>query len=86
MSSDPLLQALTVAPELASLCTQNGWIDNDTLSYEIIEEEADRWLLAVQFEEIIMEGSGCVAGRIPCYGRVRLARRANQKDLIVEIV
>ena len=86
MTSDPLLQALIVAPELASLCTQNGWIDDDTLSYEIIEEKDECWLLVVQFDEIIMEGSGCVAGRIPCYGRVRLMRRPNQKDLIVEIV
>ena len=86
MSRDPLLQALIVAPELASLCSQNGWIDDDTLSYEIIEEEADQWLLAVQFEEIIMEGSGCIAGRIPCYGRVKVMRNANLTDLLVELV
>ena len=85
MSSDPLLQTLIVAPELASLCTQNGWIDNDTLRYEVLEEDANRWLLAVQFEEIIMEGSGCVAGRIPCYGRVRVTRSQNPDDLIIEI-
>lgn len=86
MSRDPLLRVLEEASELALLCTQNGWIDNDTLRYEIIEQVPDHWLLAVQFEEVIMEGSGCVAGRKLCYGRVRVARNVTQKYNIVEIV
>ncbi len=86
MSRDPLLRVLKEAPELVSLCTQNGWIDNDTLSYQIIEQETDCWLLAVQFEEIIMEGSGCVAGKKPCYGRVRVTRNLTETGWGVEIV
>jgi hypothetical protein len=86
MSRDPLLRVLKEAPELASLCTQNGWIDNDTLTYQIIEQEADRWLLAVQFEEIIMEGAGCIAGRIPCYGRVRITQHRDETFQRLEIV
>lgn len=58
--------------ELAALCSQNGWIDDDTLSIDILEEDDDGVTCAVTFEEIVMEGSGCVAGRVPCYGRVRL--------------
>jgi len=58
--------------ELTAFCTQNGWIDNKTLSYEIIEQN-DRYVIAfVQFEEILMEGSGSAAGHIPCQGRLRL--------------
>ncbi|MEN8128824.1 MAG: hypothetical protein ABFS45_01235 [Pseudomonadota bacterium] len=72
MPSDKLLDVLNNAPELARLCTQNGWIDNDTLRYDVIERRHRSVLLAVQFEEIIMEGAGCVADRKPCYGRVRL--------------
>lgn len=72
MPSDKLLDILKNAPELARLCTQNGWIDNDTLRYDVIERQSRSVLLAVQFEEIIMEGAGCVADRKPCYGRVRL--------------
>ena len=59
--------------ELARLCTQNGWIDNDTLKFEIIESrDGGQVTAAVQFEEIIMEGAGCIAGRVPCYGQVRM--------------
>ncbi len=58
--------------ELAGLCTQNGWIDNDTLRIEIVDHSTAEITLNVQFEEIIMEGAGCVADRIPCYGKLRL--------------
>ena len=58
--------------ELNALCSQNGWIDNDTLAYEILERDGPDWTLKVTFEEVVMEGSGCVAARVPCYGRVRV--------------
>lgn len=59
--------------DIASFCTQNGWIDNDTLTFEILERTTDRILLYVTFDEVIMEGSGCIAGRVPCYGRMELS-------------
>ncbi len=58
--------------ELVELCSQNGWIDNDTLHYEILDADAAYITAAVSFEEVVMEGSGCVAARVPCFGRVRL--------------
>lgn len=58
--------------ELNELCTQNGWIDNETLDYEVLDQDGAEWTLKVTFEEVLMEGSGCVAGRVPCYGRVRV--------------
>jgi hypothetical protein len=58
--------------ELKAFCSQNGWIDNNTLYYEIIEQNDHHLIAFVQFEEILMEGSGCVAGRLPCQGRLRL--------------
>jgi len=58
--------------ELTVFLSQSGWIDKNSLRYEIIEQN-DRHVIAfVQFEEILMEGSGCVAGRIPCQGRLWL--------------
>jgi hypothetical protein len=58
--------------ELTAFCSQHGWIDKNSLHYEIIEQN-DRCVIAfVQFEEILMEGSACVAGRIPCQGRLCL--------------
>ncbi len=66
-----LEQYLRQCRELSALCTQNGWIDNDTLRVEILERNDRDVLAAVTFEEILMEGAGCVAGRVSCYGRVR---------------
>ena len=65
-------QYLMSCRELTAFCSQNGWIDNNTLSYEILEENDHHIIAFVQFEEILMEGSGCIAGRIPCQGRLRL--------------
>lgn len=57
--------------ELAQLCTQNGWIDNDTLRYEVVHESPEAMVAEVRFEEVIMEGAGCIADRVACYGKVR---------------
>ncbi len=86
MPSDKLLDILKNAPELARLCTQNGWIDNDTLRYDVIERQSRSVLLAVQFEEIIMEGAGCVADRKPCYGRVRLKFAGDGTNRDIEVI
>ncbi len=63
---------LMACRELTAFCAQNGWIDNKTLDYEILEQN-DRYVLAfVQFDEILMEGGGSIASRIPHQGRLRL--------------
>ena len=56
--------------ELALLCTQNGWIDNETLKFDIIDQQPNVVIAAVTFEEVVMKGTGCIGRRIPCYGRV----------------
>lgn len=61
---------LASSRELTVLCSQNGWIDSDTMSYDLIEQSEESLKLKVKFEEIVMEGSGCVAARISCYGYV----------------
>jgi hypothetical protein len=58
--------------ELSKLCSQNGWIDNETLRYELMEQDNTHAIVNVTFDEVIMEGSGCVADRISCYGKMRL--------------
>jgi len=63
---------LRTCRELSALCSQNGWIDNDTLEVQIMDQRPDQVIAAVQFEEVIMEGAGCVAGRVPCFGQVRM--------------
>ena len=59
-------------PRIAELCTQNGWPDPETLRVEIVERSGNEVVCAVSFEEVAMEGSGCVAGRLGCWGRYRL--------------
>ena len=63
---------LATCRELTQLCTQNGWIDNDTLRFEVDQQSPAQVTGAVSFEEVVMEGSGCVATRVSCHGRVRL--------------
>jgi len=68
-----VLEWLRRAPELARLCSQNGWIDNDTLAAEVVERRPDGTLVvAVTFEEVVVEAAGCVGTRVPCYGRVHV--------------
>ncbi|MHB1566566.1 MAG: hypothetical protein ACYCXG_07600 [Acidiferrobacter sp.] len=58
-----------VTPTLAALCSQNGWPDNDTLKVDVVGSSAQGVICTVAFEEILVEGAGCVAGRVPCFGR-----------------
>lgn len=41
--------------ELTTFCTQNGWIDNTTLRSEILNQSRHETLLAVYFDEVVME-------------------------------
>jgi len=81
-----LLQFLKRAPQLATLCSQNGWIDNDTLRFEVLECQDKEILLAVQFDEVVMEGSGCVADRKSCYGRVSVIQNDDSSYQQIEVV
>lgn len=67
--------------ELTVFCSQNGWIDNNSLRSEILTENLHETLLAVYFDEVVMEGSGCIAATKPCYGRVRV-----QTDVSGEVI
>ncbi|NIR59099.1 MAG: hypothetical protein GWO02_06055 [Gammaproteobacteria bacterium] len=67
-----ITEYLRTCRELSELTTQNGWIDNDTLRYEVVTRDERSLTASVHFEEVLMEGSGCPAGRVACWGRVRL--------------
>ena len=58
--------------ELRAFCSQNGWIDNKSLNYDIIEQNDHHVIAFVQFDEVLLEGSGDAQGRISCQGRLRL--------------
>ncbi|MDA8190753.1 MAG: hypothetical protein M0Z68_04575 [Gammaproteobacteria bacterium] len=72
MDKSAIDRYFAATPAIAMLCSQNGWPDNDSLTVEILEQGEDSALCGVSFEEILVEGAGCVAGRIPCWGRFRV--------------
>lgn len=63
---------LTICNELNALCSQNGWIIDDSIHYEVLQRQPGRILIYVTFLESIMEGSGCQADQKSCYGRLWL--------------
>ncbi|MGZ8187926.1 MAG: hypothetical protein ACXWTN_04110 [Methylosarcina sp.] len=69
---DSILNLLQNCRELTAFCSQNGWIINDSIHYEILEAQPDSLLMYVTFLESVMEGSGCQADQKSCYGRLRL--------------
>ncbi len=77
---------LETCRELTQLTTQNGWIDNDSLKFNIISQNKDSLLVAVNFNEIIMEGSGCVAGKVACYGQVKLLLNKDEQIISIKII
>jgi hypothetical protein len=56
--------------ELSHLTTQNGWIDDTTLRYRIVARDGNHVVASVGFDELVMEGGGCLAARVPCFGQV----------------
>lgn len=58
--------------ELAGFCSQNGWIDNQSIDFDIQRRDARELLVAVKFTEVIMKGAGCEARRMPCFARLLL--------------
>jgi hypothetical protein len=58
--------------ELSRFCSRNGWIDNETLHYAITWVSDDEILVDVEFDELLMEGGGSLAGKVSCYGQLRM--------------
>jgi hypothetical protein len=84
-SPDPIMATLFQCRELAAFCSQNGWIINESIHYEILEKKPEQILIYVTFLESIMEGSGCQADQKPCYGRLRLHLNAAKEITGIEI-
>ena len=88
----PIKEFFSTTPKLAELCSQNGWPDPDSLSIDVVEQiqtgfpDTSELLCAVTFDEVIMEGSGCEAGRIGCWGhyRVKLDQQGNVIEAALE--
>ncbi len=81
-ADNEIRECLLSATELSELCSQNGWIDSDTVGYETKQRTENSLIISVQFEEILMEGAGCVAGRVSCYGTAELCYYNNKLTII----
>ncbi len=77
MNNHRLRSVFSTTPILSQLCTQNGWLDPETIEIETLRHEEDQVLCSVTFNEILMEGSVCIAGRVSCWGRFRVQLDAN---------
>jgi len=71
-SDDPIMAYLQNCRELSAFCSQNGWIINESICYEILQREGNSVLIYTTFLESIMEGSGCQCDQKSCYGRLQL--------------
>jgi len=58
--------------ELTRFCSHDGCIDNDSLRYTIIMETCTEIVIDIEFDELLMEGSGSPGDRIRCFGQLRL--------------
>ena len=83
---DNVVKFLRRSRKLSKFCTQNGWIDDDSIEYDVLSGGPDGSLIGVRFTEIVMEGSGCVADRVSCYGRLRLRfdNKGHVEDAVVD--
>ncbi len=64
MNNHRLRSVFATTPILSQLCTQNGWSDPETIEIETLRHEEDQVLCSVTFDEILMEGLGCIARRV----------------------
>jgi hypothetical protein len=58
--------------ELSRFCSRDGWVDSDSLRFTIIMEIGNEIIVDIEFDELLMAGSGSLASRITCRGQLHL--------------
>jgi len=58
--------------ELTHLCSLNGCIDTDSLRYTVIIESGHELVVAVEFDEWLLEGTANSGSRVACRGQLHL--------------
>jgi hypothetical protein len=58
--------------ELSRFCSQNGWIDSDSVRFTVLMEIGNEIIVEIEFEELLMADSGSLAGRVTCHGQMHL--------------
>ena len=85
MDKTSLHEFFSASAGVTHLCTQNGWPDPNSMRIEVLEVTDRHALCAVNFDEVIMEGSGCEAGRVACWGRFRVRLDARGRAVGAEL-
>ena len=70
--NDHIRSFLQTSNQLQAFCSQNGWIINESIDYEILRHDRNRVMIYTTFLESIMEGSGCQCDQKSCYGLMQL--------------
>ncbi|MCL5669484.1 MAG: hypothetical protein M1392_05860 [Gammaproteobacteria bacterium] len=86
MDKAELTEFFQRTPRLAELCTQGGWPAPESLKLDIVQQQGAEVVCDVRFDEVIMEGSGCEAGRTPCWGQFRLRLDERGKVAAAELI
>ena len=86
MKTDPIGEWLRSTRIITRFCSQNGWIDDESLRYEVSSEWNGRLRVNVYFTEVVMDGAGGVAGRIECFGQLALQLDREGRVVGAEIV
>ena len=71
--------------EIVELTVENGWVDNSTLQFSVLEISSEYALLELNFIEIVMSASGCTINREERWGRVKL-KLENEAVVEVEVL
>lgn len=72
--------------ELARFCSSSGWIDDASLHYAIAWLDENKVLVDIEFDELLMEGTGQQPVRVACFGQMRLYLDGNGQVIRSEIL
>lgn len=73
-------------PDLVKLCSQNGWVDNESLTFEVRSFNVDEAIVTVFFDEVIKQSAGSSVDRVACFGRLRVLRDGEGMFVAAEII
>lgn len=59
--------------EISRFCSQNGWIDNESLRYVVIWETHNEVCVDIAFDELLLESGGNLPVKVSCRGQLRLS-------------
>lgn len=72
--------------ELSRFCSCNGWIDHESLHFTVIWENDHEALVDIEFDEVLGEDTDNRAGKIACFGQMRMYLDGYGRVIRAEII